>query len=482
VHNVENVTLPKVQATLKRYLDLNKVVMVELLPGKLHADINSETKANSSLVEAACGDKSRPEEIKFPLQKKSAEDIPVEKTVLTNGMTILTKPLKTSRTVALKIFIKGGQGVETIPGESALLSSVLMQGTQSRTATEISQELESRGMNLSVSSGDDAIEITGTAISGDLSDLLLMLSDIMTHPKFDPSEIEKKKEILHQSIQASRDTPSSVAFENLDLLMYPTHPYGDIGKRVEANLDKITRDNILDYYHRYFQPANMVVSVVGNFDPITLKHNLAAFYPDQTALPMTTEAAPVPPLVRDETVEQSKPRLSAIWMAEGWLAPPIHVTKTYAALKVMDAMLGSGMSSRLFVDLREKQGLAYVVGSLYPSRKQDSRFVIYIGTDPANISKVTTGFADEIKRLKNEPVSSKELEAAKSKLIGSFALQHNTNLNQAYYLGLYETLGAGYAFDKQYPELIKQVTAADIQQAAQTVLNQPHIISIIKPE
>jgi predicted Zn-dependent peptidase len=147
---------------------------------------------------------------------------------------------------------------------------------------------------------------------------------------------------------------------------------------------------------------------------------------------------------------------------------------------VLNTLIGSGMSSRLFVDLREKQGLAYVVGSQYPSHKLDSMFTMYIGTDPVNTDKVLLGFKKELQRIQRELVSTKELEEAKSKLIGGFALAHDTNAAQANYLSLYETLGAGYEFDAAYPDLIRQVTEARIRHVARRYFSKPNVLSIVR--
>ncbi len=501
VHRVERVTLDQVQAALNHYIDLNKAVVVELLPTSLKANLKAESQANLALLQnmgkpatspapaslgatpAATTPAAVAPQMATPSTETANEAVAPQKTILPNGLTLLTKPLKSSSTVAIKIFVKGGQGVESLPGTATLVSSVMMQGTRSRSAEQISKELESKGMNLSLSTDDDYIEITGTAIQEDLGELFMMMQDVLTQPVFNEAEISKKKEQLRQSLAANRDNPSSLAFENLSLGLYPNHPYGNEGKRVEDSLDKISRQDLLDYYNLYFAPQNMVVSVVGNFDPETLKNYLSALYPACNACgPTALAVPPVSALSKNATTVVEKPQLSAVWMAEGWLAPPIREMKEYAALKVLNSLVGSGMSSRLFVDLREKQGLAYVVGSMYPTREQASRFVIYIGTDPKNNNKVQAGFQQEIERLKKEPVPVEELSAAKSKLIGGFALAHDTNINQAFYMGLYETLGAGFAFDASYPQLIQQVTPADVQQVAQKIFASPHVLSLVKPE
>jgi zinc protease len=485
VQNVEKVTLDQVQDALNRYIDLNKSVMVELLPTGLKANLQTATDQNMALLRQAAGagssglSSSTPAKISGTQQAQQA--IAPTKAVLPSGMTLITKPLPDSATVAIKIFIKGGQGVESLPGTAALVSSLMMQGTTSSSAEEISRQLESKGMSLSFSADEDFIEVTGAAISEDMGELMGILGDVLTHPAFAETEIAKKKEQIRQSIVASRDNPSTVAFENLSMALYPNHPYGNKGKRIEASLDQISHQDLLDYYHLYFRPQNMVVSVVGNFDPATVASQLKSLYPACNHCPQSQANIPsVPALPESQTIIQEKPQLSAVWLAQGWLVPAIQ-EQDYVPLKVLNSLVGTGMSSRLFVGLREKQGLAYVVGSMYPSRSRTSRFVIYIGTDPVNTEKVTAGFKQEMERLQNEEVPVPELAEAKSKLIGSYALAHDTNINQAYYLGLFETLGAGYGYDEAYPKQVEQVTPADIQRVARRYFSGPSVLSLVKP-
>lgn len=495
VSRVEKVTPEQIQATLKKYLDPNRAVMAEMLPSRLNADLKKEEAVNLALLQASAQRLAKKDEpsdqvaqtsSKGPINSdKAVKDVrnPITRTVLPNGLTLISKPIKDSSTLALKIFVKGGTGVQSKPGLASLVASVLMQGSQGRDAEATSRELESNGMSLSVAADDDYIEITGSAIAEDWGELSAVLEDVLTHPRFADKEIEKKKDQMRQAIGASRDNPSSIAFENLNLALYPNHPYGDVGKRVEAGLDNITRQDLLDYYQRYFKPQNMVVALVGKVNPQTTQNFLNALYPpcQGTCEPALTKVNQVPPLKASKTVVEEKAKLSAVWLAQGWLVPSIQEHRDYAALKVLNSLVGSGMSSRLFIDLREKQGLAYVVGSQYPSREQQSRYVMYIGTDPVNTDKVQAGFRHEVERLKRQRVSTAELTEAKSKLIGTFALAHDTNISQAFYLGLYEALGAGYTFDETYPDDIRAVTSSDIQRVARRYLSGPSILSLVKP-
>jgi zinc protease len=482
VSNVEKVSLESVRDALNRYLRFDQAAMIELLPSSLKANIPAETEHNRQLLLSAQTE-AHPAAAAAQLAEPQAERPEPQKTVLPNGITLITKPVPDSSTVAIKVFIHGGQGIERIPGTAVMAGSLLMQGTQNRSAEEISRELECKGMNLSIGADDDYIEVTGTAVREDFGELFSILGDVLTRPAFAEAEIAKKREQLKQAILASRDTPSNVAFENLGMALYPNHPYGNKGRRIEENLDKISREDLLSYYREAFVPQNMVVAVVGNFDPESLRSALNSLYPACKNCPPRKTAIPaVPPLTQSKVVTEQRPQLSATWLAQGWLAPDIRNRKDMVALKVLNSLLGSGMSSRLFVSLREKQGLAYAVASMFPSREQASRFVIYMGTDPVNTERAKAGFAREIKRLQTERVPEKELQEAKSKLIGSFALSHDTNVQQAYYLGIYETLGAGYQFDREFPKLVEQVTAADIQRVAQKYLSAPSVLSIVEPQ
>jgi len=495
VARVEAVTPERVKDVLSRYLDPGKAIISELLPETTPINTAEEDKNNLALLDnwqktSLANEKaetSAQAKGEIPASAPKAPKVQITKTILPNGITLITKPINDSATVAMKLFVKGGSSVETKPGIATLVAELLSQGSQGRNAEDLSNELESKGMNLTFSANEDYIDVTGTAIQEDWGELSTILQSVLTTPRFDTSEIEKKKEQIRQAIAANRDNPSSLAFENLRLSLYPNHPYGDVGKRVEKALPGITRSDLVSYYQQNFQPQNIVVSLVGHVDQQAVKAFFSALYPaTATTAKVDTNASPipkpVPALDNSETVNERKPRLSAVWIAQGWLAPSISDSTDYAALKVLNTLIGSGMSSRLFVDLREKQGLAYVVGSQYPSHKLDSMFTMYIGTDPVNTEKVLVGFKKELDRIQKELVTAKELEEAKSKLIGGFALAHDTNAAQANYLSLYETLGAGYEFDSTYPNLIRKVTENKIRQVAKRYFSQPNVLSIVEPE
>jgi zinc protease len=473
VSRIQSLTVEDVQAALNRYLDTHKAVVAMLLPtGQPTPDLAQVQRWLTEPPELLADKPANP----------NPAVSPISKSVLNNGITYLSRPLPQTDTVTVKFFVKGGQSTEPLPGMAPILASLMMKGTPLRDAEALNQELESKGMHLNIAAHDDYFEVTATALSEDLGELIPVVRDVLVNAKLDESDLEAVKTQIRQAIVSNQDTPSTVSAEKMLIALYPNHAYGNVGKRIEQHLPLIRPEILTPFYQRSFVPKNMVVSAAGRFDPAVLERYLLDLFPEalnrQADQPLQPE--PVAPLGVAKTVKTERPNQAATWIFKGWLAPGID-SSDYVPLKVLNSLLGTGMSSRLFVTLREQQGLAYAVSSLYPSTAGKSRFVLYIGTDPKNQATVLKGFDQEIARLKTDLVSPQELKEAQDKLAGAFALGHETPAEQATYPGLYETLGAGYTFDQTYPEQIRQVTAEDIRRVAQKVFSQPAVTSIVGP-
>jgi predicted Zn-dependent peptidase len=163
----------------------------------------------------------------------------------------------------------------------------------------------------------------------------------------------------------------------------------------------------------------------------------------------------------------------------GYLAAAVREWD-YPVLKLLSTYLGNGLSSRLFVELREKRGLAYDVSAFYPTRLDCSQFVIYIGTAPNNTAIALEGLRTEAERLRHTELTPEELQAAKNKLLGQYALGKQTNAEMAQLFGWYETLGLGMEFDTQFQEAVAQVTSETAQKVASDRFLQPYV-SLVGP-
>ncbi|MEM9816506.1 MAG: insulinase family protein, partial [Cyanobacteria bacterium P01_D01_bin.6] len=185
----------------------------------------------------------------------------------------------------------------------------------------------------------------------------------------------------------------------------------------------------------------------------------------------------VPTTPTYETIVQ--PTNQAILMI-GYPAPAVQ-EPAYAALKLLSTYLGNGLSSRLFVELREKRGLAYDVSAFYPTRLSASQFVAHMGTAPENQAIALQSLRDETERLGQEQLAKDELEATKNKLLGQYALGKQTNAQLGQLLGWYEVLGLGVEFDQIFQDTIRAVTVEQVQAAAKHHLCNPFTV-ILGPD
>jgi zinc protease len=426
----------------------------------------------------------------------------VTESSLPNGVRLIAKPLAQAQTVTLQLLVKGGQRTEGKPGTAALMARLLNAGPTTRSEAEWLRLLESQSLGISVGAGKDEWTLTATAAKEDVGELLTALRELVASPAMALTVFTRERALMAKDITAAQDEPLSLAMEKAQLALYPAHPYGHVGHRVLQALPTLTHREVTDYFKQSFQPDNLTAIATGDFDPTTLKAFLASLpfpgqpvamtgagslpAPQKGAMSKPVSSASVQPsvaqlkLVKSQSLETRKPSQAATWLVQSWLAPPA-TSADYPALKVMSTLLGGGMSSRLFVELREKQGLAYAVGSQYGGSYDPGVFAMYIGTDPKNEAAVKAGFDQQVKRLKAGEVSAAELQAAKDQVVGKFALAHETPADHARYLGTYESVGLGYAYDEQFPKAIAAVTLADVVRVANTYLGAPSITSLVGP-
>ena len=182
-----------------------------------------------------------------------------------------------------------------------------------------------------------------------------------------------------------------------------------------------------------------------------------------------------------KTVKKDKD-VEAAWLVMGWLTDGVENKKDIAALQVIDSILGGGMSSRLFTGLRAEQGLAYQVSSSFAANVNQGVFALYIGTNPQTALHSKNELLKQINILKKEFVSEKELQEAKDKILGSFILSQETNMEKASTLGWFETSGRGYLYIDEFPKLIQCVTPSDIIRVANKYFDNNYTFAIVAPQ
>ena len=404
-----------------------------------------------------------------------------ELVTLPNGLKLILREDPTAETVALQAFVGTGARAEPadLAGIAELTSRLLLRGTTTRSEEEIFTELEDLGAQLSQDILADMAYVTLVAPKETLERALPIYLDVLLNPAFAPDEVERAKTEFIREIRAQADQNFSIIYENFQKALYGDHPYGRFP--TPEGVARISRDDIVQFYKKYYVPNNMTLVAVGAFDRALLEALLRAKLQE---LPKGAEDLPLTPqpialkLTEPKRVEATK-RSNLTWLILGYAAPPV-ASPDYPAMKVLNAIIGGGMSSRLFSELRDKRGLAYSTGSFYPSRAEESHLVTYIIALPDNAVTAQQGILEIIKDIQEYGVSQEELERAKSYVIGNYRIDHETTARRAWYLGWYETLGVGFQMDARYPELIQAITVEDIQRVAQKYL-QNYVLSVLGP-
>jgi zinc protease len=389
------------------------------------------------------------------------------KKVFDNGLVLLIKPNPANEVVAVSVFTRMGSLYEPREraGISVLTQRLITRGTSTRNSREIANETESVGATIKSGAGFDYGIMTLTTTLVGLDKGLDVLLDEIQNPVFPADQFEKERQMILDQIASRNDQPSDTAFITFLEAFYKDHPYGMLPTGSAAVVKQLTREDLLSWHKKVYLPNNMVISVVGKVDPVKItklfQDTLGKLPKGQIPARVTVDLP-----IRDKSIQTFKQRKSeAVFMVLGYPAPDL-MSKDVPAMDVLNGILGGGMSSRLFVELRDKKGLAYSISSDYQKMLGPSCVYCFMATAPENLQAARDGIVAEFEKLTKKAVPAKELLATKRFLKGSYLMGHETNLDQANILGQDELFGLGYEYDERYPQLIDKVTAKDLQRIA----------------
>lgn len=466
--NIKKVTASEVKRAAEIYLNENKSAVSIVLP-----------ESQKNLKPCA--------QIKSDHEATLVREIPsTKKYQMDNGATLLISPNDLNDIVAMSIYAKGGDFLERIAGTADLASAVMMKGTAKYSSLELAQIMEENGIKISPSATADAFTIDVLTTKAQLPKTLEILGEIVNNASFDDYEIEKTRTTMLNSIRKARDVPMNLALEEYKDLIYENSVYSYGSKIFEKTLPKIQKEDILEYYGTIFNPTNIVISVNGNVDTSDLVNQLSNIFTvkptDACRAPFNYNnyASKIYPITEPKLSVKKIEDLKAAWLIMGWQTTGVLNTKDSATFQVIDAILGTGMSSRLFRNVRDQEGLAYQLGSSYSPKILKGSFTIFIGTNPKTLSLAKEKMLFEVNRLKTEFVSDKELQEAKDKIIGNYILSQETNLEKASTVGWFETSGRGFDYKDKYESAINAVTASDIVEVANKYFNQNFVTSIVE--
>ena len=361
------------------------------------------------------------------------------------------------------------------------MASTMLKGTKNYSQAELSKILEENGIQIMPASASDDFILNVVTTKSQLDFTLKMLDEVVNRAVFDDSELEKVKKNMLNNIKSGRDIPLKRAMEEYSSEIYAGSIYSNTTKTLEKTLPAIKKSQVIDYYNTIFYPQNLIISVNGDVDKQYIINNMSEIFKSKkgSKFEFAAHKNDIPKRTSIKKVVSYVKDLQTAWIFIGWQTDGTENLKDFATLQVIDAFMGTGMSSRLFINLREKQGLAYQVGSGFSPNVLRGKYTVFIGTNPSNINKAKENILKQIEILKKEPVGEKELQDAKTLLIGQYVLALETNLDKAGALALYELSGRGFEFVEKYSDLIQSVTPKDIIDTANKYFNQNYVESIV---
>jgi zinc protease len=403
---------------------------------------------------------------------------PVTRLVLPNGLTVLVRENHSAPVVALTLLSRAGSADEPPDrnGVTALLGRVLLKGTRTRSAVEVASAAEDAGGGIEGAADQEYGELRAWGLARHWRRLLALLHEVATEPKLAEDELERERRVLLAQIRGLEDQPAQVANRVLARSLFGPRGYGLPPSGEEATVTRIVRADLVDRLSETYTADRLVLAVAGAVDADEVLAEGARLF---EGLPAGGSAA-APPAPPERPVRLRQRETSPTQQAHvllGYIAPSIGAAD-HVTLKVTNGVLGGGMSSRLFRTLRDEEGLAYSVGSTYPTRRGASRVVLHIGTAPENVEAAEAGLRREVDRLASEPVPEDELERTKAYLSGSFVLDRRTNARQSFYLAFYELMGVGAEYVMRYPSLLEAVDATDVLRAARFHLIEPAVVVV----
>lgn len=402
----------------------------------------------------------------------------IQKKIMPNGLTLIFKPEQGSGLVAIVAMVKVGANNEgpQYAGIGRFLSRLLLTSTGLNSAEEVAAIADSCGGNISTAWGEDFTEIRIVTTTAMFSRAMLLIGDSLNGVNFQSRWIEQVRTDTFNQMNAKSDDVFGDAYETLRESLYAYNGYGRPEIGVERTLRLIQASDLEQFYRSYYVPNNIVISVVGDIDV-----NQAAEKVERSFSWVPKGRLPKPKNVPDETLERCSMRASEVsistgYLMLGWLAPGVNSTD-YPAMVVAANALGAGKGSLMFRELRQKKGMGYDVGTVYPRYVYQSHVMAYILTDPfkesfggnppkAILNDVKGALLAQVSSLKSNLLSDKDLDRAKGYTIGSYALSHQRLIDRAYELAWLEASGMGFDTYNKYAQMINSVTAEDVRRVA----------------
>ncbi len=402
----------------------------------------------------------------------AAEIVPT-RVVAPNGMTVLVLEQHFLPIVEVLALVKTGsaQDPPDKAGLANLVASLLDEGTATRTSKQLAGQIDFVGGSLEVRASEDFTTASARVIKKDIDLGFTLLADILQHPAFPKAEFERIRSQILGEMASDNDDPGHVAMKAFNQLVFHGHPYRWPLNGTEESLAKISHADVLNFYNKEYVPTQVILTVVGDVTAEEVATLVDSHFGTwkKPALPARTikKAAPL----QRKTVQLIQKDLtqSNVILGHGGIS---RTNPDFYAVTVMNYVLGAGgFSSRLMDSIRDKQGLVYGIMSHFDARLMPGSFWVNFQTRTETTNQAIQSVLEELKSIREAPVSDQELSEAKSFLMGSFPLRLDSTAKLAQVLAQVEFYGLGFEYFSQYPKWIERVTKEDVQRVAKQYLD-----------
>ncbi|MGE5820227.1 MAG: M16 family metallopeptidase [Deltaproteobacteria bacterium] len=399
---------------------------------------------------------------------------------LDNGMVLLTSEQRALPMVSIELLIDAGSRYDAPQqeGEAHLTARLLTYGTNRRTAVQISDALDFIGASLSARTSHDLASVSLTVLKKDLATGLELLADVLTSATFPQEEIDRQKQSIIAAIRAREENPGDIAQRRFAALLYPQSPYGRPVEGTEASVKSLQQRGVREFYERYYRPNRSIMAVVGDVSQQevvqALNQSLRLWRKGEPGGQLSTPSViGSPQMIR---VDKDLTQANIVMGHEG--VP--RDNPDYYAIQVMNYILGGGgFSSRAMDSVRNQRGLAYSVYSAFNSEKSHGTFEFVLQTKNETALEVVRILKEEVRRMREQRVSERELSDAKKYLTGSFPLRLDTNRKVANFIAQIEFFQLGINYPERYADLINKVTVEDVEGVAKRYLQPDKLITVI---
>src|SRR3984957_19283028 len=398
----------------------------------------------------------------------------IEITKLANGLRVITEAMPHVRSVSVGIWIGSGSRRETAEqnGLSHFIEHMLFKGTSKRSAEDIARSVDSIGGNLDAFTAKELVCYNTKVLDEHLSQAFDVLADLVLHPMFRDEDIEKEKGVILEELKMEADSPDYLVHEIFSSNFWKDHPLGKPILGTRETVKKYDRAMVQSFYSSIYAPANMLITAAGNLAHERMVALVREHFED-VAPGQPLGADPVPG-THARIALRNKKALEQVHMCLGVPSYPLPHEERFACY-VMNTLLGGGMSSRLFQNIRERQGLAYAVFSELNPYRDTGCLSIYAGTSIESAPKVVQSILKEFRQLKEQAVNDEELRRAKDHLKGSLMLSLESTGSRMSNLARQEMYFSRFFTLDVLVESIELVTAADVQRIAQTFFDPKQI-------